>query len=46
MTTERDAGAASAPVQPRAISHLVLNVRDLERSHYKAPNYAEVLPVE
>lgn len=33
MTTERGTDAPGAPVQPHGISHLVLNVRDIERSH-------------
>jgi catechol 2,3-dioxygenase len=32
MTTQEQAGT-KAPAQPKAISHLVLNVRDLERAH-------------
>ncbi len=33
MTVQQQASGVSAPVQPAAISHLVLNVRDVERSH-------------
>lgn len=33
MTAEQQTSEVQAPVQPQGISHLVLNVRDLERSH-------------
>ncbi|MFN8557528.1 MAG: VOC family protein [Dehalococcoidia bacterium] len=33
MTTEDRANTAAAPVQPHGISHVVLNVRDIERAH-------------